>query len=83
VKLRDWLESKHMSPAEFADLIGCDRSSVGRWLDGTMPQRSARARIKEATGGAVTASDFLADEDEDEPQGRSGRGRGVLEGKAA
>lgn len=83
MRLKDWLDAKHMSPAEFAGLVGVERSTVGRWLSGRMPQKVHRDKIREVTGGAVTGGDFVEDEDEDEPRGGGVLPRGGVEGKAA
>lgn len=61
-KLQEWLDRKRMSHAEFAKLIGADRSSVTRYAAaGRMPRRGVLARISEVTGGAVCADDFVTD----------------------
>lgn len=66
--LSDWLRQSRLSHDEFADRIGCDRSSVTRYVHGNrMPRPEVLRRIAEVTGGAVTANDFVApaaDDDE-------------------
>lgn len=64
MKLKDWLDERHMAQTAFADLVGVDKGTVSRWLNGTMPQREHRTKIREVTGGQVTSDDF---DDEDGP----------------
>lgn len=59
--LSAWLKSKNMPANDFADRIGVHKSTVGRWLDGTLPQPEHLALIMRETDGAVTANDFMAE----------------------
>lgn len=65
MKLSEWLHANNVSPAEFAGRLGVHRSTVGRWIDprsGARPDWEVVPKITEATGGAVTANDFLGEE---------------------
>ena len=66
MKLADYLNSRAMSAAEFADVLGVHRSTVSRWIepvsDGDVvfrPSWEQIAKIREATQGQVTANDFV------------------------
>lgn len=49
-----------MSDADFATLVGVDRSSIHRMRNGKqMPSVEVMRAIAEKTGGAVTANDFF------------------------
>lgn len=44
----------------FAKTVGASSFAVGKWARGQrMPRAMMLSRIREATGGAVTADDFL------------------------
>ncbi|TSD89093.1 helix-turn-helix transcriptional regulator [Mycobacterium sp. KBS0706] len=59
--LRDYLQVRGISPAEFARQIGRDRKTVHRWVSGErIPRPPEMAKIRDATGGEVTANDFYA-----------------------
>lgn len=59
-KLQAWLTLHEITRAEFAEVIGVDRSTVYRYLDGTMrPAWSQVRAITEKTGGAVDANDWV------------------------
>ena len=63
MRLADYLKAHSLTEAQFAELIGVNRSTVGRWADAErpiMPQREHLTRIVDATNGAVTANDFMA-----------------------
>lgn len=82
--MKDWLDTQKMSPAEFAGAVGVDRSTVGRWLDGTMPHKAHRDKIRDVTDARVLAADFLAEDDEEEDQSNPAPGAGGdVQGKAA
>lgn len=68
-QLEKYIADQRMTQAEFAEQVGCTQVSVSRWIAGVrMPRRGMLVRIIEATGGAVTANDFLpAPEGEAEP----------------
>jgi hypothetical protein len=57
----DWYLEKNAIPVEvFADKIGVHRTSIYRFMKGlTFPRRETLRRIKEVTGGRVTAEDFV------------------------
>ena len=60
--IKDYLASRQMSEAKFAQLIGVTRSAVNRWLGGSRkPSLELGARIVRLTDGAVTIEDMLRD----------------------
>ena len=66
MRLAEYLEKHELSAAGFGRLIGVTGSTVWRYAHGQRtPRRAIIHRIVEATGGAVTANDFLAP---DEPE---------------
>jgi DNA-binding transcriptional regulator YdaS (Cro superfamily) len=59
--LREWLRKEDESQADFAQRIGVDKSTVGRWIDEvnpTLPSRGHMKLIKAGTRGEVTARDM-------------------------
>lgn len=73
MKLADYLEQNNLTAAAFAEKIGVARSTVGLWLRprrGTVwrPNWEHLKKIKDVTGGAVTADDFVDPPDEEEPR---------------
>lgn len=63
MKLADYLTQEQISDAEFGDLIGVTRQAVHRYKsDAQRPKWSIIDRIHAATGGAVSAVDFLKTE---------------------
>ena len=57
--LDEFLSSSRLTVAEFADRIGVRSASVHRYRNRErIPRPEQMARIREATGGAVTADDF-------------------------
>lgn len=64
MKLRDYRESVlKIGPTEAAKELGVDYIRYWRWENGkAMPQARALKKIKEWSGGEVTADDFLDDE---------------------
>lgn len=59
MKLGAWLTANDVSPSAFAAEVPCDKSLVGRWLDGSViPRRHHMHRIRKITGEQVTANDF-------------------------
>lgn len=63
-RLAAYLADNAMSPDKFAELIGVDRSTVFRWIEGkSMPRKRHLRAIARATNGAVTAEHFVADDD--------------------
>jgi transcriptional regulator with XRE-family HTH domain len=60
VKLGNWLHSQGLTQDAFAEIVGSNKSSVSRWVDGrVVPRREHLLRIAETTAGAVTANDFM------------------------
>lgn len=61
MKLQAYLESKRLTVAEFARDAGfASRQVVHKYLTGErFPGPEALLRIRKATGGAVTADDFV------------------------
>lgn len=65
MKLAEWMTSESVDDEGMADRVGADRSTISRIRRGeTRPSWPLVARIKAATGGAVSADDFLPDEAE-------------------
>jgi len=59
MKLSDYLFRHDIDPAVFASEIGVTREALRLWLAGERtPRPKLMAKIKTATGGAVTSSDF-------------------------
>lgn len=59
MKLSDYLSVNKISDADFAALIGVNRSTVSRLRrTGQCPSRQTVAAIARVTGGKVTADDF-------------------------
>lgn len=64
MKLADWLKSQNMTHDDLARQLGCDRSSVTKWVGGRLPRnKDVLKRIRELTDGKVTANDFVSDEE--------------------
>jgi len=59
MKLAAWLEHRRLTHEAFGVLIGAERSAVTRYVHGRMPKSAILARIVAATGGEVTANDFV------------------------
>lgn len=60
MQLAAYLEREKISDSEFANRIGVSRQAVHRYKSGDrFPERPVLAGISEATGGAVTANDFV------------------------
>jgi transcriptional regulator with XRE-family HTH domain len=57
--LVNYLKRHHITRDEFAALIGVDRVSVWRWENGRAFPLRYIAAITAATGGKVTANDFI------------------------
>lgn len=61
MKLGDWIKDRKMTLEAFGHVVSADKSTVSRWVDGTVVPRPSKMReITEATGGEVTANDFMA-----------------------
>lgn len=60
MRLTDYLDAHSITDAEFGSRIGLSQPQVSKLRRGKhWPQRETMERIREATGGAVTADDFL------------------------
>lgn len=57
--LAQYLKRNKISRDEFAALVGVDRVSVWRWENGRVFPLRYIAAITTATGGKVTANDFI------------------------
>lgn len=63
--LSGWLKAQGLSDVAFAAQIGVTRQALYRYRQGErFPHRDVMARIIEATGGAVTANDFMQPSDQ-------------------
>lgn len=61
MRLREYLRRNDFTVAELAFAVGASVHGVGKWVRGDrIPRRETMRRIKEATGGHVTADDFLS-----------------------
>lgn len=64
MNLSDYLSENSISRAEFAERIGVSEVSICRYvMKKRVPRPEQLRRIREATGGAVTANDFMCDSD--------------------
>lgn len=74
MKLKDWLRSNKVSQADFAQTVEVDQATISRLIpeEGKRQRRSPSldlvARIERATGGEVTARDFIDDHVRGGPQ---------------
>lgn len=60
MKLSEFLSDNGMSRADFAAAVGVSHVAITRYLAGKrIPRPEHIRRIKELTGGAVTADDFM------------------------
>lgn len=60
MKLADFLSDRKLTSAEFASMVGVSVKAVAKWRQGRrFPRAEVLERIHRATGGAVTANDFL------------------------
>lgn len=61
MQLRDYIQDKGITYADFAEQIGVTKTSVYRYVAGlTRPANDVLPKIKEATKGLVTPNDFFA-----------------------
>jgi predicted transcriptional regulator len=59
MKLKSWLEMRHMNLSNFAKIIGVSRSQVHKYIYcGAIPKSEAMVKIFKATKGEVTPNDF-------------------------
>lgn len=60
--LDQFLQSKRLTRAAFAEQVGVSRQTLQRYLAGErFPRRRVLRAIDAATGGLVTANDFVAE----------------------
>lgn len=60
MKLSDYIDGANLTRAEFAALIDVDEASLSRYISGSRrPNWDVLHRIRDATGGRVTANDFM------------------------
>lgn len=60
MKLHQYLSMKNERASAFAARIGAPASTVSRWLSGDRsPSLDSVAKVEVATGGLVTAADFM------------------------
>jgi transcriptional regulator with XRE-family HTH domain len=65
MRLRDYLDARNLTMAEFAGLIGVAPMTIHRYLNnGRIPRTDVMLAIIEATEGHVTADDFFCPDDE-------------------
>jgi len=58
--LRAYLTARKISVTTFAESVGVARGTLHQYLRGEQfPRPQTLVRIREATGGAVTANDFV------------------------
>lgn len=68
MRLDDYLTAHNISGAAFARKLTVSHSLVHGWRHGTkLPSLAMAWRIKEATGGAVTADDWPFDKPDQPP----------------
>lgn len=59
MKLADFLRTNRVSDIEFGSQVNASTGAVRKWRSGErIPRPEQMVRIREATGGAVTADDF-------------------------
>ena len=64
MKLKRYLDENAISDAEFAEIIGVHQTTVSRYVRGLrIPKHAHIRQIMLATGGQVTANDFVERED--------------------
>ncbi|MBX3543602.1 helix-turn-helix transcriptional regulator [Chelatococcus sp.] len=60
MRLLAYLQTKKISGADFARMIGASQAAVNRYCNGRrMPHAAMLLKIHEITGGQVTPNDFL------------------------
>ncbi len=59
MNLQEYLSKSDLTPSEFAMCIGVTVKSIHRYLKGErVPEKDIMARIRDKTGGNVTADSF-------------------------
>lgn len=65
MKLKTYIRSKKMTPAEFGKLMGASEGGVVKWIHETrIPRPKQMLQIAELTGGLVMPNDFYFPENE-------------------
>jgi plasmid maintenance system antidote protein VapI len=60
MKLKDWLWTQRLRQTEFAETLGVSNGYMSELCSGQKwPSRDMARRIVEATGGQVSANDFI------------------------
>jgi DNA-binding transcriptional regulator YdaS (Cro superfamily) len=63
MKLSEYIAQRRGTAADLARSVGVNHSTILRWASGAhAPSLKMCAALDRATGGAVTAADFLADQ---------------------
>lgn len=58
--LREYLEEEGLTETAFAELLGISQAAVNRYCNGIRtPHKTKLRAIVDATGGKVTANDFM------------------------
>jgi transcriptional regulator with XRE-family HTH domain len=58
--LREWIKAEKLSQREAAAMLDVHLVTLNRWLCGhLMPSRDALMRVRDVTGGKVSADTFL------------------------
>lgn len=58
--LKEYLAHKEISEGTFAEMIGVKQATVNRYVNGARtPKQQFLRAIAKATGGKVTANDFM------------------------
>jgi transcriptional regulator with XRE-family HTH domain len=65
MRLNEWMNAGSVTDEALAARLEVDRSTISRIRRGTrMPSTEMMRKIREATGGSVTANDFVHEVDE-------------------
>ncbi len=60
--LEQYLQQKKLNNTDFSKIIGVSPNAIGHYKSGRRtPRPTIMERIKQATGGKVTANDFYAE----------------------
>jgi len=63
MKLSDWMAAKELDDEHLGNLVQADRVTISRIRRGlNRPSWDLAGRLKNISGGAVTADDFLPDD---------------------
>jgi transcriptional regulator with XRE-family HTH domain len=60
MRFPEWLKQSGMTQEAFAAKVGVTQGRISQIIQGKPPSWKLAAKIKEATGGEVSADDFLA-----------------------